>query len=770
LLERISHFRILGKLGEGGMGVVYKAEDETLRRLVALKVLRPAHVANRDWRERFLREAQSAGAVTHPGIATIYEIGEQGDVVFIAMEYVQGDTLHALMDKRTLAVPEILRIAGEIAEALERAHGAGVVHRDLKPDNILVQPDGHVKILDFGVAKRVPPPEGSDPTILSQLATTDRSLTGAGLVVGTVGYMSPEQARGERVDGRADLFALGVMIYEMASGRNPFRYQTAAETVTALLRDHPQTLGEVSPEAPPGLGVLVSGLLAKEPADRPGSAGDVARELRRLEREPGGGGAPEGERPEPGRRARSIAVLPFADMSAEKDQDYLCEGMAEELINALARVPGLSIAARTSAFQFKGKSENVRKIAQELNVEAVLEGSVRKSGPRLRVTAQLVSAADGYQLWSDRFDRELRDVFELQDEITATIVQALRIRLTAPGGVPKLRRHTRNLDAYHAYLKGRYAWFNRYEGGLQKAIFSFEQAIAADPVYALAHAGLADCYSVMGMYGFLPPKAAFARALEAAELALGLDEGLAEAHSARGFIHLYFDWDWSAAETEFLRALQLNTDDAQAWSRYALLLAYLQRHTEAANAARRAQERDPLSHYAHAIAGQVMKYAGRYEEASAASRRALELDGEFVLALFTLGQSETLLGRHDEGVAALTKAADLNRRDPFFLALLCWSLGAAGRGDDAAALRAEIVGRAERDHVAPFSMALAHLGCGDAERALEGLERSFEERDSFLGSLGVEGMFLSLRPHPRFAALMARLRLPPPARVEERPE
>jgi tetratricopeptide (TPR) repeat protein len=343
------------------------------------------------------------------------------------------------------------------------------------------------------------------------------------------------------------------------------------------------------------------------------------------------------------------------------------------------------------------------------------------------------------------------------------MVKALRLQLAGPDDAPRVRRYTQNLEAYHLYLRGRYAWFNRYEGGLQKAIGAFEQAIALDPFYALAHAGLADCYSVMGMYGFLPPRAAFPKAKEAALRALELDESVAEAHSARGFIQLFFDWDLQASEAEFKRALALNPDYVQAWSWYALLLAYQERHDEAATAARRAQELDPLSHYALAIAGQVMKYASRYEPARELATKALQQDKEFVLALFTLGQSETLLGNHREGVAALERAVELTGRDPFFLGLLGWALGAAGRRSEALAIRAEMKERALRGHVAAFAMALAQLGSGEPEQALASLERSYDERDSFLISSPVEGMFLELRGTPRFAALLERLREATPA-------
>jgi serine/threonine protein kinase len=529
--KRLSHFRLVAKIGEGGMGIVYKAEDEKLRRPVAVKLLPPDLVGDPVRRRRLLREAQAAAAVRHPTVAAIYEVGEEGEAAFIVMELVEGQTLRALMGDQAVAIPEALRIVTEIARGLERAHACGVIHRDLKPDNVMMEADGHVKILDFGLAKLREPPVASVGQGISKRETWDAELTQRGSLVGTAAYMSPEQARGQAVDPRSDLFTLGVLLYELVTGRNPFRGPSPMDTLSAILKDRPLPASAVNPEVTPALDRVLERLLAKDPRERPASATALIEELEAVGRSP--------QRlltADDGPPRRSIAVLPFADMSQEKDQDYFCEGIAEELITALAHVEGLRVAARTSAFQFKGRADDVRRIGQQLGVETVLEGSVRKAGSRLRVTAQLVSTADGYHLWSERYDREMEDVFAIQDEIAATIVQTLKIRLVGEGAIPRVRRSTEDPEAYRLYLQGRYWWNKRHEVGLRKGLDFFDQAIAKDPSYALAYAGVADSYSTIGFYGFQPPKTAFAKAKQAAERALALDESLAEAHTAVGLV------------------------------------------------------------------------------------------------------------------------------------------------------------------------------------------------------------------------------------------
>ncbi len=749
--RRLSHFRILDTLGEGGMGLVYKAEDESLRRTVALKVLRPDFVSDAERRRRFVQEAQAAAAITHPAVAAIYEVGEAEGEVFIAMEYVDGPTLRAVLDKGRQPVCEALRIAAEIARGLEKAHGAGVVHRDLKPENVILSADGRVKILDFGLAKLREERRASVPAELSQAQTRARpELTREGTILGTVAYMSPEQARGLAVDHRSDLFSLGVLLHEMVGGRNPFRGPTALDSLSAILKDAPPAASALNPEVPIGLDHLLERLLAKDPQGRPASAAVVAEELEGLGRMPA---AP----PDRHVARRSIAVLPFADMSPQKDQDYLCEGLAEELINSLAQVEGLRVAARTSAFQFKGRADDVRRIGRELGVDSVLEGSVRKSGSRLRVTAQLVSAADGYQLWSHRYDRELQDVFALQDEIAATIVETLR--LTLVGAPLRVRRSTENVDAYQLYLQGRYWWEKRHEGGLRKAVDFFEQAIGKDPSYALAHAGVADSYSVIGFYGFAPPKEAFARAKRAAKTALDLDDGLAEAHVSMALIHFWFDWDFESAERAFRRSLAINPSHVRARIFFGQLLAAVGRAGEAEGEWQSALDLDPLSPLTHGIVGSGLYFARRYEDSLARCRRALEIDPNHIQSLFAFAVTAAELGRHGEAVEAAERAVALSGRSAFFLGVLGFVCASAGHSTEARATLAELKERSEHEYVAPILQARILVRLEEFNGALDRLEQAFSERNSMMFALAASREFDVLRAEPRFQALLRRLGL-----------
>ncbi|MGB3563796.1 MAG: protein kinase, partial [Thermoanaerobaculia bacterium] len=515
--KTLSHFKILDKLGAGGMGTVYLAEDSTLNRKVALKMLPAAMAADPERLERFQREAKTVAALNHPSIVTIYSVEASDQGHFITMEHVDGTSLDRLISSGGLPVEKFFQIVIPLADALSAAHERGITHRDLKPANIMVTADGRVKVLDFGLAKlHVPDPSSTDPEMPTQ------ALTQEGMVMGTVPYMSPEQVQGKPADHRSDLFSMGVILYEMSTGQRPFRGETSADLVSSILRDSPRPVTEINVELPDHLGRLIKRCLEKEPTRRFQSALDLRNELEELQRE---AGAEQSAIP-------SMAVLPLADLSPDKDQDYFCEGIAEEIINALVKIEGLRVASRTSTFQIKESVSDIREIGERLKVETVLGGSVRKAGDRIRITAQLIKVADGYHIWSERYDRELKDVFAIQDEIAQSIVEALQVKLapTEKGGIEKA---TTSVQAYDYYLKGRKFFYQFRQQGIEFARQMFARAIIIDPQYARAYAGVADCCSFLYMY-FESTEDNLNEADAASQKAIECNPDSAEAHASRG--------------------------------------------------------------------------------------------------------------------------------------------------------------------------------------------------------------------------------------------
>jgi len=720
--QRLGPYEILGSLGAGGMGEVYRARDGRLGREVAVKVL-PAELSNdADALARFEQEARAVAALSHPNILSIHDYGREGSVSYVVTELLQGETLRDRLADSALPARKAVEYAQQIARGLAAAHDRGIVHRDLKPENVFLTRDGLVKILDFGLASPTSAPVDA--------AISKGVVTATGTVVGTPGYMSPEQIRGKDVDGRSDLFALGSILFEMITGRRAFSKESPVETMMAVLQDEPG-LGGSGRAVPPALGPVLAHCLEKNPEDRFQSARDLVFALQVVERDvdsaargtPSGAfGSSEGA---------SIAVLPFRNLSADPTAAYFSDGITEEITNALTRIAALRVAARTSSFAFKGRDADVRQIGRELGVRTVLEGSVRQAGQRLRITAQLIDVSNGYHIWSERYDREMQDVFEVQDEIARTIVEKLSPKLLGSPEEPLIEAPTSDVAAYDLYLKGRFLWNVRRP---KAAIEQFEAAIARDPRYAAAHLGIADSYSVWGFYGGIPTWEAYARARAAAEKAHELTPDAPEVHRSLGIIEHYYGWDVAKEERELRLATLGNPHDADAHFWLTLCLCLCSGMEEdAAEAARKSVQLEPHSGNAEAALGWVPAARRRYDEALPAFERAVEKSPTAVFPLWSLGYAQHQLGRFEEAVKTLARVVQVTDRAHFFeLALYGAALHGAGRADEAGAILSELETRSAKEYVPPFDRALLSAALGRDEDAIQLLERAHEERNALL--------------------------------------
>ncbi len=740
--KTISHYRILEKLGEGGMGVVYKAEDTKLERIVALKFLPPELTRDQEAKARFMHEARAASSLQDNNICAIHEIDETGDgQMFICMDCYEGETIKQKIERGRLEIGDAVGLANQIAQGLMKAHKHGLVHRDIKPANIIITKDGVAKIIDFGLAK----------------LASQAKFTRLGLTEGTAAYMSPEQAQGETVDHRTDVWSLGAVLYEMVTGQSPFRGDYAQAIVYAILNEAPMSITSLRSDVPMELDRIVKKALAKAPEERYQQVSDMSTDLSALAenlRNPHAKG-----RPPAGMRQPSIAVLPFTNLSADKEQEYFCDGMAEEIINALINVKGLRVVARTSAFMFKDKHEDIREIGRKLNVETLLEGSVRKSGNRLRINAQLVNVSDGYDLWSEKFDRDMEDVFSIQDEISLAIVSELKCKLLGKERAAIGVRHTRDVEAYNSYLRGRYFWNKRTEAGFQKGLEYFQQAIERDPAYALAYAGMADCYNLLGWYCVIASKEAFPRARSAAERALEIDDDLAEALTSLAFATMLYDWRWEEAEREFRRAIELNPSYATGHHWYAEYLLGMGRMDEATMEAERALEFDPLSLIIRALFGLANYFSLQYDEAVKQCKRILDMNPNFVPAHLFLGMTYTKKSMFDEAIAEFQSAIALFGRSSLMLGALGYAYAAYGKQAEARKLLNELKQMSEPMCIPWYYIAAIYAGLGENDEAFEWLTKAHKERDAWLVFLKVDPIWESLHDDPRYTALLKEMKL-----------
>jgi serine/threonine-protein kinase len=756
--KTIGNYEVVRLIGEGGMGRVFLARDPMLDRHVAVKVLSSPTPLGEEV-ARFEREARALAALDHPNILSIHEFGRVGTTPYVVMELLDGKNLREVLGGGPMSHTMVLAYAIEVAHGLVAAHEKGIAHRDLKPENIFVTSAGRVKIVDFGLANvRV----HDNSTTRSSSATV---LTTPGSVIGTIGYMAPEQVRGEIADSRADLFTFGAVLFEMLTGKRPFEEPTMVETLHAILKAEPEwrTLSEA--RVPVALIEIIRRCMEKNLAARYPSTRDLLAALQNAQLQSDvfstprafrSGSSPSGI--SAGRRT-SIAVLPFTNIGADADMEYFSDGVTEDIINALTQVEGLYVAARTSCFAFKGKSAAISEIGAALRVNTVLEGSVRRSGKRLRITAQLIDVGDGYHLWSERYDRELDDVFAIQDDIAVNIAQKLRIALAdKPADEPLVKPPTRNLDAYELYLKARFYVEQRGEG-LVKGLEFFRQAIAADPDYAVAYAGMAETLCLLAVYGAADPQRVMPGAKGAAQKAIALDDGLAEAHNAMALVHVLHDWDWAGAVVEFDRALEINPRfvPSRYWKGLFCHLFIARREEEALRETKRAVELDPIAALPAYALGLAYIGTGRYDDAVQCAERMLARDPAQAILYRVLGVALLCLKKYDEAAAAAERGAELSMRHPWLVGELGVVHAATGNLVEARRLQDELLARSQVAYVSPMSLAVIPIALGEVDEAIRYFELAFEQRDPLLIAATTWPLLLPVRKDPRVVHLLEQM-------------
>jgi serine/threonine protein kinase/Tfp pilus assembly protein PilF len=792
--QTISHYTITEKLGRGGMGEVYKAQDTRLHRSVAVKFLSDELSRDQNAVERFQREARAASGLSHPHICAVYDIGEHAGRHFIVMELLEGSPLNEMIHGRPLSNVTAVDLALQIADALDAAHSKALVHRDIKPGNIFVTARGQAKLLDFGLAKPAFATPGPGASLLTG-ETTHANLTTPGEVVGTVAYMSPEQVRGEPLDGRSDLFSFGAVLYEMATGRPAFPGPTSGTVQEAILNRTPAPAGHLNSQLAPRLEEIINKALEKDRGLRYQSAADLRADLQRAKRDLDSGRFDAGTATGPAadskrwrssgilvgatavvlsalavtawsvlsradRAIESIAVLPFDNASRDANAEYLSDGLAESVINNLSQVPSLRVSARSAVFRYKGSHVDPQRVGEHLRVRSVLSGRLLLRGDTVVIRTELMDVANGSQLWGQEYTRKLTDVIALQEELSREISQRLRLRLTSEDEKRLTKRYTEDPEAYQRYLKGRYYWNKRSPESVQKARDYLQQAIDRDPGYALAYAGLADAYNQASFFSLSPPRDTVPRAQAAAMRALEIDEGLADAHVSLAYSSFTYDWDWDAATRHFERALALNQGTVLNHTNYAFYLTVGNRSEEAIDVARLAFERNPVSAaLSHSLAVQLA-LARRYDQAIEECKRTADLDPTLGLAYDVMSGAFAAKGMYTEALPLMEKAVSSNPGNVMSRAGLGFMHARLGHRQEAQLVLEELAAASKTRYVPGQAFALVYAGLQDADQAFAWLDKSYEERFNRLAYLRVEPVWDSIRTDARFEALLRRIGLP----------
>ncbi len=780
-------YEIIEELGKGGMGRVYRVEDKKIKKEIALKLIKPEIASDKKTIERFKNELTTARDIRHKNVCGMFDLGEEKEQYYITMEYVSGGDLKRLIRRtKRLDAGTAISIAKQICEGLEEAHKLGIVHRDLKPNNIMIDNNGNARIMDFGIARSI----------------KGKSITGSGIMIGTPEYMSPEQVEAKDTDQRSDIYSLGILLYEMLTGHLPFEAETPFAVGIKHKSEKPKDPKEFNPQISEDLNGVILKCLEKDKGNRYQSCDELRTELEKIE-----WGLPTPNLEAPKKKSLtskeitvtfrmkkllipfliilaalaislviwrpwtnketiptimekvSIAILPFQDMSPQKDQDPLCEGLADELITRLTQIKELRVPARTSSFSFKGKDTDIREIGDRLEVEKILEGSLQKVEDKLRIRVRLINVADIQIIWQETYQRDEGDIFALQDEIALDILDHLRIELLGDEKSRFIKHHTTNPEAYSLYLRGRYFWNLRTKDGINKALDFFQQAIEKDSAYAVAYSGLADCFNALGFYSALSPNESFPKAKAAALQAIEIDETLAEAHTSLAYARLYFDWDWLSAESSFKKAKELNNAYAITPHWYAEYLAAMDRLNEALAEKRKASRLDPISMIINTTIGWMFYFARQYDQAIEQIKKVFEIDPNFIPAHFWLAQAYEQKGMYQEAISEFQKAVTLSRNSTYTITSLAHAFAASGDNAKAKELLNQLKELSKEKYVSAYEIAEIYVGLGEKDLAFEWLQKAFDERSRALVFLKVEPRLDSIREDPRFNALLIKMNL-----------